>query len=297
MSVKTTIYCLQFTTPSLELIVKHHGYFSLTQWGRVTHICVSKLTIIGSDNGLAPDRRQAIIWTNDGILLIEPLSTNVGEIVIEIPTFSFKKMYLKISSGKWRPFCRDLNVLTHWGRVTHICVSKQTIIGSDNGLLPNWRQAIIWTNAGILLIGTLGTNFSGIFIEIRIFSFKKMGLKVSSAKWRSFCRDLNVLTPYVLVVWRENRYVCLTLKYRWSLRFHLHLMIISIQLVWLTHWSWDNMAAILQTKFLNALSWMKLYEFRIRFHWSVFLRSQSTIFQQWLKKWLGADQATSHCLN
>ena len=37
----------------------------LTHWGRVTHICVSKLTIIGSDNGLSPDRRQAIIWTND----------------------------------------------------------------------------------------------------------------------------------------------------------------------------------------------------------------------------------------
>ena len=44
----------------------------------------------------------------------------------------------------------------------HICVSKQTIIGSDNGLSPGRRQAIIWTNAGILLIGTLGTNFSEI---------------------------------------------------------------------------------------------------------------------------------------
>ena len=43
--------------------------------------------------------------------------------------------------------------LTHWGRVTHICISKLTIIGSDNGLSPGRRQAIIWTNAGILLIG------------------------------------------------------------------------------------------------------------------------------------------------
>ena len=40
----------------------------LTHWGRVTHICVIKLTVIGSDNGLSPGRRQAIIWTNDGIL-------------------------------------------------------------------------------------------------------------------------------------------------------------------------------------------------------------------------------------
>ena len=51
-------------------------HLSLTHWGRVTHICVSKLTIIGSDNGLSPGRRQAIVWTNDGILLIRTLGTN-----------------------------------------------------------------------------------------------------------------------------------------------------------------------------------------------------------------------------
>ena len=84
--------------------------------------------------------------------------------------------------------------LTHWGRVTHICVSKQTIIGSDNGLSPGRRQAIIWTSAGILLIGPLETNFSEILIGIQTFSFKKMHLKMSSAKWRPFCPGLNVLT-------------------------------------------------------------------------------------------------------
>ena len=84
-------------------------------------------------------------------------------------------------------------VLTHWGRVTHICVSKLTIIGSDNGLSPNRRQAIIWTNAGLLLIASLGTNFSEILIEILTFSFKKMRLKVSSAKRRPFCLGLNML--------------------------------------------------------------------------------------------------------
>ena len=60
---------------------------------------------IGSDNGLAPSRRQAIIWTNAGILLIEPLGTNFSEILILIQIFSFKKMRLKMSSAKWRPFC------------------------------------------------------------------------------------------------------------------------------------------------------------------------------------------------
>ena len=83
--------------------------------------------------------------------------------------------------------------LTHSGRVTHICVSDLTSIGSDNGLSPGRRQAIIRTNAWILLIRHLGTNFSEFFVEIIIFSFKKMRLKVSSAKWRPFCLDLNEL--------------------------------------------------------------------------------------------------------
>ena len=86
--------------------------------------------------------------------------------------------------------------LTHWGRVTHICVSKLTIIGSDNGLSPDRRQAIIRTNAGILLIGPLGINFSEISIKIHIFSFKKMCLKMSSGKWLQFCLGLNMLINY-----------------------------------------------------------------------------------------------------
>ena len=86
-----------------------------------------------------------------------------------------------------------VNWLTHWGRVTHKCVSKLNIIGSDNGLSPGRRQAIIRTNAGILLIRPLGTNFSEFLVEILIFSFKKMRLKVSSAKRRPFCLGLNEL--------------------------------------------------------------------------------------------------------
>ena len=83
----------------------------LTYWGRVTHICVGKLTIIGSDNSLSPGRRQAIIWTNDGILLIEPLGTNFREILIWMQIFSFKKMRLKMLSAKWRLFGLGLNGL------------------------------------------------------------------------------------------------------------------------------------------------------------------------------------------
>ena len=61
--------------------------------------------------------------------------------------------------------------------MTHIYVGKLATIASDNGLSPVQRQAIIWTNAGKLSIGPLGTNFSEILIESHISSFKKMQLK------------------------------------------------------------------------------------------------------------------------
>ena len=87
------------------------GANELTHWGWVRHIWVSKLTTIYSDNGLSPGRRQANIWTNAGILWIEPLGTNFTEISIKIYKFSFKKIHLKMLSGKWLPFCFSLNVL------------------------------------------------------------------------------------------------------------------------------------------------------------------------------------------
>ena len=73
--------------------------------------------------------------------------------------------------------------------MTPIGVSKLTIIGSDNGLVPGQCQAIIWTNARILLIRTLGTNVS----EINTFYSREMYLKMPSVKWRQFCLGVNVL--------------------------------------------------------------------------------------------------------
>ena len=96
----------------------------------MTHIFVDNLTILGSDNGLSPGRRQAIIWTNGGILLIGPLGTNFSEILIKIQTFSLKKIRLKISSAKCCSFRLGLNVLTvvmclsggiQWGRQGRQC--------------------------------------------------------------------------------------------------------------------------------------------------------------------------------
>ena len=89
-----------------------------------------------------------------------------------------------------------------------------TIIGSDNGLSPGRRQAIIQTNAGILLIGTLGTNLDETFIKIEIFSLTNLHLKVSSAKVtailpRPQCEPevsiLNVVIWSTLVNWNNQR--------------------------------------------------------------------------------------------
>ena len=121
--------------------------------------------------------------------------------------------------------------LTHWGRVMHICVSELTIIGSDNGLSPGRRQAIIWTNAGLLLIEPLGTNFSEISIGIQTFSLKKVHLNMSSAKWRPFCLGLNVLRT---MLYNPGP----AYSFRW-------------QNVWLIHWGQNKMVAILQMTFSN----------------------------------------------
>ena len=78
--------------------------------------------------------------------------------------------------------------------MTYICVGNLTIFGSNNGLSPGRRQAIIWTNTGILLIGPLGTHFSDILNEILTFSFQENTFE--SVVWemaRAFHLGLNVL--------------------------------------------------------------------------------------------------------
>ena len=99
------------------------------------YIWVSTLTIIVSDNGLPPSRCQAIIWPNAGILLIGPLGTNFSEILIEIHTFSFKKMHLEMLSGKWRPSCLSFNVLTEFHQ-TPISL-KSSLNNSTSDVQPN----------------------------------------------------------------------------------------------------------------------------------------------------------------
>ena len=131
-----------FLKRSPEQLHRKQNSPGLTHWGWVTHISVSKLTIIGSDNGLSPGRRQAIFWTNAGILLIGPLGTNFNETSIEIHTFSFKKIHLKLSSGKWRPFCLGLNVLSHhWASWAFFCLFKGC--SRCKGIIKHYKEGLL----------------------------------------------------------------------------------------------------------------------------------------------------------
>ena len=95
---------------------------------------------------------------------------------------------------------------------------------------------------------------------------------------------------------------CLMKLNKFHLKFNIIIQVKILDIVWKTSAilfqpQCDKMAAIFQTTFSNAFSWMKMYEFRLRFHWSLFPRVQLTIFQHLFREWLGAYQATSHCLN
>ena len=137
-----------------------------------------------------------------------------------------------------------LSFLIHLGRVTHICVNKLTNIGSDNGLAPGRRQAIIWANAGILLIGPFGTKFSENFIEIHAFSFNKTHLNRSSDEWRPFCLGLIVfklfssrLLPVPPITFMQSPYD------------HRHILFVSI----FCHTKWNIYLSYLVLSYLMTL--------------------------------------------
>ena len=79
---------------------------------------------------------------------------------------------------------------TRVARRSQPCVKGPlAITSSDNGLLPVQCQAIIWTNAHLLS----GMHFSEMWNEIDIINFLIMYMKISSAKWKSFCLSLNLI--------------------------------------------------------------------------------------------------------
>ena len=169
----TIIECVKIVHPFSGPPCNLKTIMSLTHWGRVTHICVSKLTIIGSNNGLSPERRQAIIWNNAGILLIGPLGTNFSEILIKIQTFSLKKIRLKLSSTKCRPFCLGLNVLMllqeslrPWRQLPESLHSQvtATLWGIGDVEIPHYNDVIMSMTASQITSFTIvySTVYSGV---------------------------------------------------------------------------------------------------------------------------------------
>ena len=162
---------------SADMVLTPKPEYSVCSIKRVNHILQGFFTGTRQNNVTDP------VLTKP---LSEPMSTSRQSCSVAFIWQQFERKCSQLKSVRralklhFKYNCQGDNDLTHWGRVTHICVSNLIIIGSDNGLSPGRRQAIIWTNAGILLIGLLGTNFSEILIEICIFSFKKMHLKMSS---------------------------------------------------------------------------------------------------------------------
>ena len=168
----------------------------------LTDYCMS-IAVLGLFNSLMPDdaymhqssrslliqimawHRISITWTKSDNR-IGQLGKNLSEILIK-NTIIFMKSHCRNCLQNIKLCCTWVNVLirsvtrkslTHWGRVTHICIGNLTTISSDNGLSPGWLVAIIWINAEVLLIWTLGTNFCKILIEIHISSFTKMHWKI-----------------------------------------------------------------------------------------------------------------------
>ena len=153
----------------------HH---ELTHWGRVTHICVSKLTIIGSDNGLSPGRRQAIIWTSDEILLIGALKTNFSETLIKIQTFSFWKNRLKMPSANWRPFCLGLNELKEANQFN----SYKLTTPISNGDWYNWKYYARHGNSNHRQLDCLVNSLFGL-------SYKTSKLYITDTLWGETTND------------------------------------------------------------------------------------------------------------
>ena len=108
-----------------------------------------------------------------------------------------------------------------------------------------------------------------------------------------------------VILWRWYLYICIygvvwcrLAKYiidrelRWTsanawgtqqIKSEITLPVLSYGLGVLTHWSRDKMAAVWPTTFSNVFYWMKMKECRLKFHWSMLLRVQLTIFQHWFR--------------
>ena len=110
--------------------------------------------------------------------------------------------------------------LTHWGRVRYICIRKVIIIGSDNDLSPGWCQAIIWTNAGILLIEPLGNKLQwnlnqNFYFFIQENAFEHVVWKMATIVSQPQC--VNGLINYYATLADSSSALIRRISYSWIL--------------------------------------------------------------------------------
>ena len=168
--------------------------------------------------------------------------------------------------------------LTYWW--CHMTSDIFAIFGYGNSFSPHRHWAIAWTNVDCTACWEQSSmKFWMIF---KIYSLKK----------KNAFKKYGCLSN--LPVNAETRMKKYSLKKNiWWQKFCFEQWAATA----LTHWGRDKMVAFSQMTLENPFSWMKMFEFRLNFHWSWFLRVQLTIFQQWFRLWLGADKVTSHYLN
>ena len=126
-----------------------------------------------------PELRQELYIESDNLRSEE--KATILKVVISV-----KKIFIFWFYFHWNLFRRIQWIMSHLIYASVNWVS----IGSGNGLLPVRHQAITWTSTELLSTGHLGTNFSEIWSETEYFSFIKMHLKMSSAKWWYFVSAL-----------------------------------------------------------------------------------------------------------
>ena len=178
----------------------------------MVHICISILTIIGSDNGLSPGPHQAILWTNVRILLTGPLGTNFNEILIGIHTFSSMKIHLKMSSGKWCPFCQCVNWTLedkfNWkfNKNTTIFIWVNAFENNVQKMVAFWLGLIMLNNSmntqqWILSLNYIyfpNTSYPPVIYDdfIPLAQIQTGTNKTSSQKRQAGCQNLWQLTTY-----------------------------------------------------------------------------------------------------
>ena len=104
----------------------------------------------------------------------------------------------------------------------------------------------------------------------------------------SVWRHIRMINPLLFVLWlilpnQEEGKDCWDKFMAYIYDVHPRCNVQHVVVYHLTHWGRDKMNDISQTTFSHAFSWMKMYEFRLRFHWNLFLRVKLTVLQHWFR--------------